>query len=173
MTSKNVPAAEIIAPGQPLRDPVVPPRAVPADSGWRWWAALSAGIGAAGVLMAIYLTLRPSSVLGTIPWFPAAVARWGDEYGRFRNFPAYALLALPCLIPCRRLTARAWTAAALAVLGGGLECAQWFIDTRWFEYQDIAWSWAGVLAAWAAVETVLTLRRNALNPRAQGGDNST
>jgi VanZ family protein len=42
--------------------------------------------------------------------------------------------------------------AALGLLGTALEYGQLFIPTRWFEWQDIALSLAGLATTWVAVE---------------------
>lgn len=121
---------------------------------------LAAAIAAAcGVVLAVYLTLRPSGAFGTVPWIPGTLARWADEYGRFRNFPAYALLAWPCLGLFHGFAARAKVTVALALLAGGLEFGQLFVVTRWVEYQDVVWSWAGVLATWFVFERAAARRR--------------
>jgi hypothetical protein len=109
-----------------------------------------------GVVSAIYLTDRSSSDLETIEWLPRylhGVARWADYHGRFRNVPAYAVLALPALILLRRPGARGRAVLILAVFATVMEYTQLFIPTRYFEWQDIAESWLGLVAAWFLVET--------------------
>jgi hypothetical protein len=34
-----------------------------------------------------------------------------------------------------------------------VEAAQYFIPTRWCEWEDVAWSWAGLAATWLVAET--------------------
>ena len=111
------------------------------------WLAAALGIGCC-----LYMTLRPSSNLVEIGWLPRGVARWADSYGRFRNFPAYAALAAPFVFVCNGRRARAKAMAWLALLGAVVEGLQYFIPTRWCEWQDVAWSWAGLAATWLAAE---------------------
>ena len=125
----------------------------------RSFKALHAGFRAAcwasfafGIASAIYLTLRRSGDLRTVNWIPYPVALWADYHGRSRNLVAYAILALPVLVlfDNRRMQLR-WL-AALGLLGTALEYGQLFIPTRWFEWQDIALSLAGLATTWVAVE---------------------
>jgi hypothetical protein len=108
--------------------------------------------GAVGIACGLYMTLRPSSVLSEIPWLPGGVASWADSYGRFRNFPAYAILAIPFMIVCNGRRARFRAFRLLALFGASVEAAQYFIPTRWCEWEDVAWSWAGLVATWLIVE---------------------
>jgi hypothetical protein len=111
------------------------------------WVAGFIGIGCG-----IYMTLRPSSVLSEIPWLPTGLARWADSYGRFRNFPAYAALAVPFMFVCNGRRPRAKAIAWLAVFGAVVEGLQYWLPTRWCEWQDVAWSWVGLAATWLATE---------------------
>jgi hypothetical protein len=108
--------------------------------------------GAIGIACGTYLTLKKSSMLQEVWWLPGGVARWADEYGRFRNFPAYAVLALPFMIAANGRRARFNAFRWLALFGAVVEALQYFIPTRWCEWQDVAWSWAGLLATWIVVE---------------------
>jgi hypothetical protein len=111
------------------------------------WAALAFGIGCAA-----YLTLRRSGDLRTVGWIPYPIARWADYHGRARNLFAYGILALPVMVLFRDHSLQAKWLAALGVLGTALEYGQLFIPTRWFEWQDIALSLAGLASTWVAVE---------------------
>jgi len=111
------------------------------------WLAL-----AFGVCSAVYLTLRPSSDLRTVWWIPYPVALWADYHGRTRNLAAYAILAMPVLILIRDRRAQLKWLAALGLLGTALEYGQLFIPTRWFEWQDIALSLAGLACSWLVAE---------------------
>jgi hypothetical protein len=107
-----------------------------------------------GIVAACYLTLRRSSDLSTITWLPPAldpIIRWVDAHGRLRNVPAYALLALPVMVLCRTGRSRAIAISLLAVLGAVLEGLQYFIPTRFCEWQDVALSWAGLALTWLLV----------------------
>jgi hypothetical protein len=125
----------------------------------RWrralWAGFRAGCGAAfavGAGCAVYLTLRRSSDLRTVWWIPFPVARWADYHGRTRNLVAYALLATPILILTRDRSKQLKWLSFLGLFGTALEYGQLFIPTRWFEWQDIALSLAGLAASWLVVE---------------------
>lgn len=108
--------------------------------------------GVVGIACGLYMTLRPSSNLVEIPWLPRAVAKWADSYGRFRNFPAYATLAAPFMIVCNGRRARFRALRWLALFAASVEAAQYFIPSRWCEWQDVAWSWAGLAATWLVAE---------------------
>jgi len=108
--------------------------------------------GAIGIACGLYLTLKKSSVLQEVWWLPTGIARWADSYGRFRNFPAYALLALPFMLVANGRRARFNAFRWLALFGAAVEAAQYFIPSRWCEWEDVAWSWAGLLATWILVE---------------------
>ncbi len=110
--------------------------------------------GGLGIVCGLYMTLRPSSILSEIPWLPRGVASWADSYGRFRNFPAYAILAVPFMIVCNGRRARFRAFRWLALFGAAVEAAQYFIPTRWCEWEDVAWSWAGLLATWILAELI-------------------
>lgn len=105
-----------------------------------------------GAVCAVYLTLRRSSNLRTVWWIPYPVARWADYHGRMRNLVAYALLAAPILLLNRDRSRQLKWLAALGLFGTALEYGQLFIPTRWFEWQDIALTLAGLLTAWLVVE---------------------
>lgn len=108
--------------------------------------------GATGIGCAIYLTLRPSSILSEVPWLPGGLARWADSYGRLRNLPAYAVLAVPFMVVSPRPRSRAISIACLALVGAILEGLQYFLPSRWCEWQDVAWSWCGLGLTWATAE---------------------
>jgi hypothetical protein len=105
-----------------------------------------------GIASAIYLTLRPSSNLRTVDWIPYPIALWADYHGRTRNLAAYALLAVPVLVLFRDHRTQLKWMGVLAILGTALEYGQLLIPTRWFEWQDIALSLAGLATSWVLVE---------------------
>lgn len=109
---------------------------------------------AVGAVCAVYLTLRRSSDLRTVWWIPYPIARWADYHGRTRNLVAYCLLATPILVLNRDRTRQVKWLAALGIFGTVLEYGQLFIPTRWFEWQDIALTLAGLLASWLLVEGI-------------------
>lgn len=145
---------------RPDLPPAVPSAPAPGperSSAWRlarthFARHVAAGAAAGGTLLAVYLTLRPTGAIATIPWFPDALAAWADAHGRFRNGPAYALLTLPCLLVCLTAASRRTAVALLALIAALLEVTQLLIASRHFEAMDIAWSWVGIAATWAAVE---------------------
>lgn len=112
-----------------------------------------------GIAAALDLALRQSGILQLVEWLPEPIARWADAHGRFRNFPAFSLLALPFLCFARRTWTRAIITAALAVFATLLELAQYFRPQRWVEWQDIAWSCAGLAVAWLIFEGGAALLR--------------
>ncbi|HEY1764164.1 MAG TPA: hypothetical protein VGF85_04520 [Opitutaceae bacterium] len=105
-----------------------------------------------GAACAVYLTLRRSSELRTVWWIPYPLARWADYHGRTRNLVAYWLLATPILVLNRDRSRQLKWLVALGIFGTALEYGQLWIPTRWFEWQDIALTLAGLLASWVMVE---------------------
>ena len=112
---------------------------------------LAASIGCG---CAIYLSIRGTGQVSTVPWMPETIGQWADNHGRLRNFPAYFLLACPFLLLLRAALARLWAIGFVGILGTVLELAEYFVPGRTVEWQDVAWSWAGALAAWALFESV-------------------
>jgi hypothetical protein len=124
------------------------------------WFALCFGIGSAA-----YLTCKRNSNLRTEWWIPYPIAVWADYHGRARNLVAYAVLALPVMALFRDHRKQFAWLAFLGLLGSALEYCQLFIPTRWFEWQDIALSLAGLAMCWIAVEGSLFIVRR-LRPAA-------
>jgi hypothetical protein len=130
-------------------------RALSAGSRAGCWLALVVGAGCA-----VYLTLRGSSNLRTVSWIPYPIALWADYHGRTRNLVAYALLGVPVLVRFREHKKQLQWLLALGILGTLLEYGQLWIPSRWFEWQDIALSLAGLAAAWIIGEGIrLALRK--------------
>jgi VanZ family protein len=99
---------------------------------------------------------------------PRALGDWLERNGRFRNFPAYAILAVPYLLLFRRFKCRAAAMLLLAVFGSVLEALQYFLPSRWCEWQDAALSVAGLSAAWLVYEVAywaIRQRANAIASR--------
>lgn len=111
-------------------------------------------VGGIGCACAIYLCWRPTGQISTVPWIPTGVAEWADRHGRFRNLPAYFLLACPFLVVCGSRRARMWAVLALGVFGTLLELAERFVPGRMLEWQDVAYTWAGVGTAWLCYEAL-------------------
>jgi hypothetical protein len=124
------------------------------------WIALSFGIASA-----TYLTCKRDSNLRTEWWIPYPVAAWADYHGRVRNLYAYAILGMPVMALFRDYRRQLTWLALLGIIGTALEYCQLFIPTRWFEWQDIALSLAGLALCWVVVEGPLFVIRR-LRPHA-------
>ena len=114
--------------------------------------------GAIGVTLAIYLSVRPYPAVTTVRWLPRFIAVWADHHGRFCNFPAYAMLAVPFLMVTTNTLRRACVVALLVVFVALLELVQLWIPTRVADLRDIFWGGAGILAVWGIFEAVIKLR---------------
>jgi hypothetical protein len=121
-----------------------------------------------GIALGLFLTLRPTGTFRTLSWMPRAIEEWADGHGRIRNVPAFALLAVPCLIVVNGRRARRKAILALAGFVAVTEFAQCFIPNRMFEWQDIACGWAGLLLSWGLFEYSFRLAwrfRNTVKPQ--------
>ncbi len=97
---------------------------------------------AVGVLA--YFALRSSPNLSEIGWLPETVTHWADRHGVLRNLPAFGLLYLVGLVTFG--IGRAWWVCGLVCLVAVvLESGQLLIASRTFDWDDIFFSWAGVL----------------------------
>lgn len=100
-------------------------------------------VGCLVVLMAIgvivFLATRSSPWLSELAWMPDWLGKWADRHGNFRNFPAFAALAVILALPL------GWWrgAAAGAGMGIALELVQLGVRGRSFDWADIVWSVAG------------------------------
>ena len=130
---------------------------------WRAWIAAAVTFVGAGC--AVYLCFRGSGELKTVPWLPRAVGEWADQHGRFRNLPAFFLLACPAMLALRDAAPRWQAALALGTFGTLLECGERFVPGRWVEWQDVAWSWAGVGLAWLLFTAIPPLAARCNFPR--------
>jgi hypothetical protein len=126
---------------------------------WLEKAMLVAGM--TGLLLGIYLSVRPSPALATVWWLPHFISRWADHHGILRNFPAYAMLAVPFLMVATGVRQRAYAVAFLAIFAALMEIIQLWIPTRFADMRDIVWSWAGLLAAWGLFEAVVKSKPSA------------
>lgn len=113
---------------------------------------LASSAAIVGVACAMYLSLRSTGELASVPWIPDFVGHWADQNGRLRNLPAYFLLTVPVLFTVRDYISRARAVIAVGVFGTVLELAEFFVPRRWVEWQDIAWTWAGAITAWLVFE---------------------
>jgi hypothetical protein len=123
-----------------------------------WLARAMLLAGAIGVALAIYLSVRHSPAMTTVRWLPRFIAVWADHHGRFCNFPAYAMLAVPFLMVTTGALRRACVAALLVVFVALLELVQLWIPTRVADLWDIVWGGAGILAVWGIFEAVRKLK---------------
>jgi hypothetical protein len=141
----------------------------PAIGGRKWFKGGVLCAGLLGVGVVTFLSLRSSPEITTVKWVPKIIANWADRHGRFCNFPAYGALAVPFLLIASTLRRQAWIIALLAVLIAALEISQLAIPTRVCDVWDIAWGWAGLLAAWficAAINRFRSAIGSNLNPAA-------
>jgi hypothetical protein len=125
----------------------------------KWFEKAMFLAGVVGVGLAVFLSVRSSPAMMTVDWLPKFVANWLDHYGRFRNFPAFAMLAIPFLIITPKFLQRACIIALLAILIDSLELIQVWIPTRFADLGDIFWGWTGLLAAWGIFEVRHKIRQ--------------
>lgn len=118
------------------------------------WLLLSAGF--VGLVLVTFLSLRASPATSTVRWLPRFITHWADRHGQFCNFPAYAGLTVPFVLLARNRRQRLLAAAGLCLLGATLETCQRWIPTRFFDWYDILWSCAGVLATWGVSEVLVS-----------------
>ena len=122
-------------------------------SGW-----LCAVVGITGVGLAVYLSVKSSPRMTAVDWLPQWITRWADQHGRFRNFPAFGLVALPFLLPMPSRASRIKVAISLALLIATLELIQNWIPARSPDLWDVFWAWLGLLASLMLVELVHRVR---------------
>lgn len=123
--------------------------------------------GLAGIGLVVFLSLRSSPALTTVKWMPRTIANWADRHGRFCNFPAYGLVALPFFFIATTTRQKAWTFALLALLIASLEICQLAIPARYCDIWDIVWGCAGLLTAWVicdALKKFMLVIRSISNP---------
>lgn len=113
---------------------------------------IAATLALLGILAAVtWCSLAPSPDMVKVEWMPRLLGRWANENPTFRNFPAFAVLAVFFY-----LTGAAWSnsgraavaffsAVASSVLAVVLEVAQLLLPARCFDPDDMAWSMAGAL----------------------------
>ena len=92
----------------------------------------------------------------SLTWLPRFVARWADAEPTFRNFPAFAALALVATL-FFSLWARSASGAAafyamflVSLFSLALEMIQLKLPCRFFDPLDIAWSITGSFAGSSA-----------------------
>jgi hypothetical protein len=125
----------------------------------RPWRVALGIIGALGVAIALFLLLRPSSDIHTLPLPNWAIFRWVDEHGQLRNLPAFAILSVPFLVLARGRRERRIVVWFLAGFIAVTEFCQLAIPTRFFDLADIAEGWAGVAIVWSIMELIAGIAR--------------
>ncbi len=127
-------------------------------------------LGASGAVAVIgFLALRSSPRVAELAWVPRWLSAWADHHGSLRNLPAFAALALVLILTLGRRPG----SALAALLGVFLELAQTFISGRTFDWADIGWSLAGVVAVSAAFAVACFFRNRpgpAINPAGRERD---
>jgi hypothetical protein len=106
-------------------------------------------VACAGLAMGGYLTLRPSGQMANMWWLPTVIGQWCDQHGQLRNVPAFFLLVIPFLIALRRFPQRFVAMLALGFLAAFVEAMQLVLPGRHSEWEDVVFSWAGLLIAWS------------------------
>ncbi|HEX2099121.1 MAG TPA: VanZ family protein [Candidatus Synoicihabitans sp.] len=95
-----------------------------------------------------FLALRASPRIAELPWIPAWAGSWIDHHYVLRNVPAFAALAF---VVRGLLGPQRWVAPGLLALATGLEVAQLWLPTRFFDWRDIIASYAGLLFGYACL----------------------
>lgn len=113
-------------------------------------------VGFAGLVGCVgFFALRASPHLTEITWLPRWLTVWADNNGVLRNVVAFAAFGLATF-------AVAGSGRGAVILAGvfamAVEVVQIWLPARFFDWKDIAASWAGLAVAWAAVKAVNTLR---------------
>jgi hypothetical protein len=111
-----------------------------------------------------WCALMPSPDMRKAFFIPKIVADWANNNPTFRNFPAFALLAMLSTISIGSFKyTRAkmgpiklglTTALAVSIFGTGLEIAQLGITDRIFDTEDITWT---IIGAFSGVILVFPL----------------
>lgn len=133
-------------------------------------AAVS-GLGAF-IILVTWCAIAPTPDMKALEWIPKPVARWADSEPTFRNFPAFAALALVAGLSVRVLLGRVslWLMAAVAfvtsVFGVLLEFVQLGLPRRHFDSEDLVWTILGAIAgatvAWLVGKIPRTVNRGDL-----------
>lgn len=109
------------------------------------------GLGVLAILV-IWCALAPTPDMKALAWIPQPVARWADSEPTFRNFPAFAALALVAGLAVRVLVGIlsiqlvAAVAIVTSVFGVLLELVQLVLPRRHFDPEDIVWTIIGAVA---------------------------
>ena len=125
--------------------------------------AVCVGVGLFGTGLAIYLSVKSSSRMEDVHWLPHCITHWADHHGRFCNFPAYAILALPFLALVSGTRNRLRVSLVLVSLVALMEVVQLWIPTRHSDVWDVIYGGSGILTVQAVFElyALWYLRRRA------------
>jgi VanZ family protein len=121
-------------------------------------------VGLVAVIVVI-AALRSSPKMVTWPLLPEWAGRWADGHPDGRHLAGYAGLSFAVGgLVCSHRRLRYWGRAALMLFALALilELGQLFLPSRFANWQDVAWSWAGVViglaASWITI-AVISWRR--------------
>jgi N-acetylglucosaminyldiphosphoundecaprenol N-acetyl-beta-D-mannosaminyltransferase len=127
------------------------------------WARVAAitGLGVLAILV-VWCAMAPTPDMKALAWIPMPLARWADSEPTFRNFPAFAGLALVAGLALRTILGRssirqmAGVAVLTSAFGAVLELLQLGLPQRHFDPDDIFWTIAGAVTgaatAWLLVK---------------------
>lgn len=103
----------------------------------------------------LWCALAPSPDLTKIVWMPCWLGNWANANPTFRNFPAFGMLAMVFYaagfagFDPRRAAGQCAlafiSAATVSFAAVAVEVAQLWLQGRFFDPDDIAWSMAGAL----------------------------
>jgi hypothetical protein len=104
----------------------------------------------------VHCALATSPDLQQINWIPSVIASWANSYPSFRNFPAFAVVAMSlffCVFSClqkphppKHFGLVFFCSIVVSLFGVLLECLQIWLPARVFDPYDIAWSVTGAFA---------------------------
>jgi len=111
----------------------------------------------------VYLSLRPSPAISTVPFFPHPLAAWFDRHNFMANFLGFGVLAGVGLLafaaqsttelganPPAKIRS-AFVVAAVCGLVQFLEIIQFYLPKRFCDWRDTVAGCTGALAAWGIV----------------------
>jgi hypothetical protein len=106
-------------------------------------------VGCAGLVGCVgFFALRSSPHLTEITWLPRWLTVWADNHGVLRNVVAFAAFGL---VTFAVSGCRCRTTIVAGLFAMVLEVGQIWLPARFFDWKDIAASWAGLVVAWAVV----------------------
>ena len=118
----------------------------------------------------VYLSLRSSPAIVTVPLFPHPFAAWLDQHDFIKNllgFSAMSVVAFQTFLPDpwavsvnRRLATSAALVVFIILLVAGLELAQTRLPQRFCDPQDLMAGGLGVILAWVGSVALSRSRRS-------------